>query len=124
MSQKNQYGVIDLTGKFIIQLQSDFVIFGFKCGIAQIKKNSSYGLLDKTGKVLIDPNNSGIVSMYPFNKSCIAEIKKDNLYGLINSSGKIIFEPIYSRSSGLKDDGVTYSKDNVKIIFNGSGIKK
>ncbi len=80
--------------------------------------------MDKTGKVLIDPSNSGFTDMSAFNKFCITEIRKGNLYGLINSSGTIIVEPVYSRSSGLKDNGVTYYKDKLEVKFDGNGKKK
>jgi hypothetical protein len=60
----------------------------------------------------------------------VALIKKENRYGLMNSSGKILVEPIYSRNSGLTDDGIKLSrmdeKSNQLVTdkFNGQGIKQ
>ena len=130
VEKDGQYGVIDFTGKFVYPLQSDYVIFTFsKCGFAQIRNNSmafSDGLMDKTFKIILDPKTSGLRFVSGFNKSCVAEFTKDNMHGLINSSGKIVVDATYPSSSGLKDDGVVFYKDNdrVGVKFDGTGKKK
>lgn len=126
------YGVIDYTGKTIIKPQNNYTLWNkFQFGVVVIEgvKRFQHGLMDKTGKVILDPLTHKIEIGGDFNKSKVAIIKKENRYGLINSSGKILVEPIYSRNSGLTDDGIKLSRNDesgkfVTDKFNGQGIKQ
>jgi hypothetical protein len=130
-------GVIDYAGKTIIEPQNKYTLIDkFQFGVVVIEGNKRFqhGLLDKAGNVILDPLTNkfeivGIDGKRTFNKSKVALIKKDNKYGLLNSSGKILVEPIYSRNSGLTDDGVKLSRMDesshlVTDKFNGQGIKQ
>jgi hypothetical protein len=125
LSKGSQNGAIDLKGNFVIPY-NDYAMSDFKCGVSVVSKGGyQKGLMGKTGAIVYAPDSSGIVTIGNFNKSCVAEFrKKDNRYGLISSTGKILVEPIYTRTSGLSDNGVTYYKDGVQFSFTGTGQKK
>ncbi len=125
LSNGSKCGAIDLKGNFVIPY-NDYAMSDFKCGVSVVSKvGYQKGLMGKTGAIVYAPDSSGIVTIGNFNKSCVAEFrKKDNRYGLISSTGKILVQPIYTRTSGLNDNGVMLYKDGVQVGFTGTGQKK
>jgi|GEM_PF-4010944 len=132
ISKGDSSGVIDITGKFTIPLQTTISLSGkFVKGVIKIyckeNQNNQIGLMDKTGNIILKPCESNIQSLEDFNKCGIARVQMtDRLYGLISSTGKFVVEPKYTKCSAkFNDDGGTfYFSPKERFDYNCKGLKK
>lgn len=89
VAKNNKYGLIDKSGKFILDYSFDF-IGSFSEGLSPAKKGEKYGYIDLKGKWIIKPIYS---SAEKFNNGLAAVSEGplfESKYGFINSKGKVI----------------------------------
>jgi hypothetical protein len=104
VSDHNESGFIDRTGKIIIPLCFDDA-GDFSEGLARFERDGSWGYMDETGTVVIEPR---FPSAEDFSEG-LARVQVtgsargyDGRWGFIDKTGKIVVQPDYkwSRSEG------------------------
>ena len=100
-------GVIDKTGKFILEPIYDYIVQEADYFI--VGKNNKYGWFDKSGKKIFDIQYDWI---YPFNKNGQAWVKIDGKYGLMDRSGNLILKPIFSYDYADPD----FKEDRLEVL--------
>lgn len=110
-----QYGVIDLTGKWIFEKsKSLFTLYTPKYGMVMCKVSNKYGFLDLKGNEVIITRYEGA---YDFNEYGLAQVYKKkegssytNVYGFIDKKGNEVI-PIKSEYLSTFSNGLAYVKD-------------
>ena len=110
LNKDSKYGVIDTTGKFIIEPIYDNVnIPNPEKAVFICRKEDNLIVLNDSNEEIFteyEEVNSiginGIVSNIPYEKT-VLKYKKDGKYGIINFDGKEITKPIYEEIKGLEN---------------------
>jgi hypothetical protein len=126
-ASQNKYGLIDKTGKEIIEPVFDNIESDFHEGLAPFRIGNKWGFIDTTGKIVIEPQfdsardfSEGLGRVAIKNKANVFE------WGYIDRSGKIIIQPQFEDtgdfSEGLAwvrpfDSKVGYIDMNGKLII-------
>lgn len=91
---QNKYGLIDKTGKEIIEPKFDNIVSDFHEGLAPFRIGNKWGFIDTSGKVVIEPRfdvargfSEGFGRIALKNRSNVAE------WGYIDRTGKVVIEP-------------------------------
>lgn len=112
-NEKDKYGYIDRTGKFIIPLK--FQIAGdFTEGVApaRVEQQGKYGYIDKTGKFVITPQWTGASSF----EDSYSIIENGMLLGFAHRSGRVIMKPcMFPLSPYWIHEGKLYMLDENKL---------
>lgn len=105
------YGVIDRSGKYIIEPKFRDIIYdkNIKRFIVS-EKYGQKGIIDIEGYFKLEPFASAIVSMGPFKGNLAVITRADNKKGIINADGKIIIKPKYSNLIILDESRLMYPK--------------
>ena len=87
VEKDGKYGLIDLTGKKILDTQYEDItaLEGIKNSI-KIKDNEKVGIVDKEGKTIIEPKYSDISNLGKDNKAGFIVKSEDGKYGIIDYS--------------------------------------
>lgn len=88
----DSWGVIDHSGKQVIPLSFQSLLFNPDLNLIPAKKNSAWGFIDKRGNIVI-PCIYDTVSFFYSNG--LAQVTLNKKKGFINTSGKIITPIIY-----------------------------
>ena len=104
-----KYGIIDTTGKFIVEPQWD-IIRDFSNGFATIEIgnfwSSKVGVIDRTGKIVVEPQFDYIGD---FSQGGVARVQLNGAWGYIDTTGKYIVEPLFF-------DAEDFSKYDVGVV--------
>ena len=117
IEKDGKYGLIDLTGKVLLEPQYDEIVAleGIKNSI-KIKKDGKVGITDKDGKIIVEPNYLEISNLGEDNKSGFI-VKYDNeKYGVIDYSSNQILENKYDSIEKISGNGL--------YVVNESGTTK
>ncbi len=126
----NKYGVMDATGKILIEPNYNNVIIPnperavFICDnagkniILNDNKEELFSKYDEVSEISIN----GIASSIPYEKT-VLKYKKDEKFGLISYDGKEITKPIYDEITGLKnkETEMLVKKDGKCGVINAKG---
>lgn len=90
VKDKNKYGYIDTTGKYIAQAKFDKAYI-FNDGLAIVVVGNKYGWINKKGEYFIKPSYEAVLSF----KNGLAPVMINRKWGYINLKGELVIEPIY-----------------------------
>jgi hypothetical protein len=101
---QNKFGVIDKSGKWIVQPQYNF-ISKFSSGLAPFQKNEKgkYGYMNLKGEIIIEPKYDS-AGLFNEERALVCEIQKnydDSTCGFITPNGDYITDKIYSQYHSL-----------------------
>lgn len=101
---KNKFGVIDKSGKWIVQPEYNF-ISGFNSGLSPFQKNENekYGYMNLKGEIVIEPKYDSAGWFYE-ERALVCEEQKnydDSTCGFINLKGEYITDKIFSQYHSL-----------------------
>jgi hypothetical protein len=109
MSEKNRFGFIDTTGKWVIQPTYAAASL-FSEGLAAVEINGKYGFIDKNGKVIIEPKfdyvnsfHEGLAMFYKYNKTDNSISK----LGYIDKQGNMVIDAKFDYASDFKNGFAT-----------------
>lgn len=105
---QNKYGLIDKTGKEIIEPKFDNIVSDINEGLAPFRIGNKWGYLDEAGNIAIEPLFDA-ASGFSEGLGRIAIKNKFNmpLWGFIDRTGKIVIEPKYEDVGGFSE-GVSW----------------
>jgi hypothetical protein len=112
VSRNNYYGMIDNTGKIIVQLKYD------KCrsyseGLIPVKLNGRWGAIAISGKTIIDLKYDQLMS---FEKGLgIAWYELNGKWGLVNKEGREVIPPVFNYTNGFEGGYAKVQKENVGL---------
>lgn len=119
VEKDGKYGLIDLTGKKILDTQYEDItaLEGIKNSI-KIKDNEKVGIVDKEGKTIIEPKYSDISNLGKDNKAGFIVKSEDGKYGIIDYSSNQVLECKYDSIEKISGNGlyVVKESDTVKVI--------
>ena len=142
VQKDGKYGLINLTGKILLEPQYEEIeaLDGVKNSLI-IKKDGKVGIVDKDGKIIVEPKYLEITNLGKDNKSGFI-VKDDNgKYGIIDYSASTVLESKYDAvekvfgnnlyvvtevgtKKVVKQDGSEYISegfDEIKAILKNSG---
>lgn len=108
----NKYGVIDKTGKVIVEPSFDN-IYSFSEGFAAVNQNGKWGYIDKTGAFIIKPQFEWALAF----KDGMAQVMQNGKYGYIDKTGKVCVECKYSYAGKNFNEGLAAVQENGKWGF-------
>lgn len=88
VSAGGKFGVIDASGKYIINPQFDEILIDNGCFL--IKQDGKYGWVDEKSKSIINPQ---FEEASPFGENSLAPVKIGKSYGYVDKEGKIVINP-------------------------------
>lgn len=88
-------GMINETGKWIIQPKYDDVTNFSDIGQAIVKQNDKYGIINESGKIIIKPKYE---TVFHFSENGLACIKRKGKWGYINMAGKMAIKAKYDEA--------------------------
>lgn len=100
--KKNLFGLIDISGKIIINGQTNNLTNVNELNWFVNSQKNKFGVFDVNGKIII-PNK--FKELENFSKKGVAIAKQKNLYGVINKKGEFITSEKYSYISNFDDYG-------------------
>ena len=117
------WGVIDESGKFVIQptytdfrvsdVYGDYEIFGVT-GLAMVKNSAGkWGAIDKSGKTVLPFQYDHLYS-YNFG---MAAFEQNGKWGYLDSKGKVVIPAQYAQTTGFGDDGYAVAYDGTKAFL-------
>jgi hypothetical protein len=95
-------GVIDQTGKMVIDLQQVDFAGRFSEGLAPVQtggSNPRRGFIDKTGKLVIAPQFDVVENF----ENGMAVIAVDRKYGFIDKTGRLVIKPQFDKAYPFHD---------------------
>lgn len=109
LNKDSKYGVINATGKIIIEpIYDNIKIPNPEKAVFICKESDRYIALNDLNEKIFNQYEevdvisiNGIVSNIPYEKT-VLKYKKDGKYGIINFEGKAITKPIYEEIDGLE----------------------
>ena len=101
-----KYGLVDETGKEIVECKYDSISRRFSEGLADVCLNGKWGFIDKTGKEIIECKYDKTTR---FNEG-LALVELNGKCGLINKNGKEVVE--------CKYDNLWHSKSFYAVKLN------
>ena len=104
-------GVIDTSGKYVINPQYDDIIYDKDFYI--IKQNNRLGWCDKKGNIVINPQFKNALGFYD-NELAPVQLLGSNLWGYIDKSGKLIINPQF--------DAALPFNNNMAMVISGKKI--
>lgn len=113
IQNNDTYGVIDVSGKFIIDSiyeRISLINVTNKISFFSVKKNGLYGIIDSNGKLILD-----IVYNEISKQDAFYRIKINDYYGFLDSNFNQIIKPIYTKV-GIFSSNLCYVKNE---NFNG-----
>ena len=99
MKYNGKWGLIDKSGKFVIEPKFDRIGYYWD-GLAEVKVNDKYGFIDKDGKLVIEPKFESVCGFH----DGLAKVKYNGKWGLIDKSGKFVIEPKFDTLLGFDDE--------------------
>jgi hypothetical protein len=104
----DKWGLIDETGKEVIPLKYDDIIF-FSEGLVWVQLNDKWGLIDRTGKEVISLKYDNIyIEDFPEG---LAAVKLDGKWGFIDETGKEIIPVKYDYIGDFSEGFATVKLD-------------
>ncbi len=116
----SRWGVIDATGKFIIQpayadfrvsdVYGDYEVFGVT-GLAMVENpNGKWGAINKSGQTVI-PFQYDYLYSYNFG---LAAFEQNGKWGFLDENGSVAIPAQYAQTTGFGDDGYAVVYDGSK----------
>ena len=105
---ENGYGIIDATGKTILNAEWDWV--ELNSGVIIVCKNNNYGLMDINGSVIVAPMYDNIGDFY----EGFAKAYLNGKVGVINTSGRLVSE--------IKWNDVQNFSDSMAAVKDSNGL--
>ena len=96
VQKDGKYGLINLTGKVLLDMQYDEIeaLEGIKNSLI-IKKDGKLGIVDKDGKIIVEPKYLDITNLGKDNKSGFIIKDTNEKYGVIDYSSNVVLESKY-----------------------------
>ena len=115
---QNKYGVIDKTGKEIVEAKFDNIASDFYEGLAPFRIGNKWGFIDTSGKIVIEPNFDS-ASRFSEGFAAVAWKNKYDVFiwGFINRSGKIVIQPQFSVVGRFSEGLAKFSKFDSKYGY-------
>ena len=116
MGEDDKDGVIDRSGKVIVQPEWDSVGKINSGGMIQVVRDGLSGWVDRNGKMVIQPEWDAGTSAYhgsfsPVYLGKFAILSRDGKDGMLNSGGEIVIPPVWERIVSFGPQGITAAKD-------------
>ncbi len=123
---EGDWGVIDKTGKFIIEAEYDYeddlpVFAENGLALKEVTDEAgfkAYGFVDTSGELKIDAK---FTSALAFQNNGIAVVKDDDGYTIIDSEGKILTKSRYDKIGNFENGVVVVTKDQKEGLINEEG---
>lgn len=106
----NKYGLIDKSGKYIVEMIYDEIYLSDN--YYKVIKDNKFGLLDINGKIILDLIYDDLQYFY----DGLASAKLNGKYGFINKKGNIVIDFIYDYIEHFSE-GLSYVKAGRKYGF-------
>lgn len=97
--ENGKYGLIDTSGKFLINPKYKKIYSSFTEGLSCIEKDEKAVYIDKSGKEIFELKQNGLISGFNF-KNGLLKVKQANTIennelpdGFINKTGKLVWPP-------------------------------
>lgn len=91
---KSYYGLIDNTGKYLINPRYDH-LYSIGKGLYAFRENGKYGWCNKTGEILVQPQFDRVL---PFSAGDLLPINIGGRCGYADKDGKIVINPQFNNS--------------------------
>lgn len=104
--ENEQWGFIDLSGKFVIEPAYDEVMGFYKEGVCLVKQDGKWGIIDTAGEFVVEPVYDEVFSEVftgfsdPIRGYC--RVKQDGKWGLIDTAGEFVIEPEVGHFSNIR----------------------
>lgn len=119
----NKWGVIDESGKFVIQpayqdfrvsdVYGDYEVFGVT-GLAMVENSAGkWGAIDKNGKTVIPFQYE---HLYTYNFGMLA-FQQNGKWGYLDSEGNVAIPAQYVQTTGFGSDGYAVAYDGTKAFL-------
>lgn len=119
LQNNDTYGVIDVSGKFIIDSiyeRVSLINVTNKVSFFSVKNNGLYGIIDSNGKMVVDVIYSEI-----FKQDDLYRVKINDLYGFLDSNFNKIIDPVFSKVGTFSSDLCYVKNDNYNGFINKKG---
>lgn len=93
-----KYGIIDTTGRFLLQPLFDSIGIFFK-GYATVVQNGKYGAIDSTFKIVVTPK---FTELRPFLNG-LAVYRERSKYGYVDTKGNVVIDAKFEDAAVLVD---------------------
>lgn len=124
--QDGKYGLIDFSGKLILNPEYDniYSLAGVEKNII-IEQNGLKGLVNTSmGEVIVRPEYTEIATLTDSYENGYI-VQKNGKYGVIGADSKVVFEPVYDEIKKVAASGYYVVSQNGKIaLVNSSGETK
>ncbi len=114
ISENNQYGFMDITGKEVIPVEF-MRVRNFKEGYALVFQPGKCFFIDIDGRPCF--GETTFPSANSFSEGLAVVRGPDHKYGYINTDGKMVIEPIYSDAWDFSEGIAAVKLDYHKIIY-------
>ncbi len=110
--QKDKYGYIDKTGKFVIEFEDYDEAGEFKEGLAPLSINDKFGFINKQGKFICERmyHNAG---SFVQGLSCV-QLEDGGKWGYADKTGKLVIPYQFESTSDYIDD-----QEELNVLVNG-----
>jgi hypothetical protein len=113
VKQNGKYGLIDINGKVIVQVNNDDLDF-YEPNLVKIKKDNKWGFFNADGKMIIPMEyDYATIKYFDNNKNPVFEVEKGGYVGIINHLGKWVLPIGYVRICYAK--GVMIAQKGMSI---------
>lgn len=117
--KNGKWGLIDQSGKLIIDCKFESISSYFQQGLAPVKLNGKYGYIDKKGNIVIECKFD---DANDFSDNGLAVVGKDDKYGYINTAGKFVIDNEFDDASDFDVPGIAkVEKDGKKFYIDEDG---
>ena len=114
--KKQQYGLLDSTGKVAVPARYD-AVGGFREGLCLLAKNSKYGFIDKSVKQVIPMKFEDAKA---FSEG-LAAVKLNGKWGFIDSRGKELIALLYDDAKYFEEGFAAVNKGGKWGVINREG---
>lgn len=117
-------GIIDKTGRIVIDIKYEQVNDELTMGMFAVKQNGKFGFIDTNGKTVIPFKYWSINAYKLFNEGLAAVATGPNHWGFIDNKGKTIVPLKYSWAKYFENGYAEVKKDNslIKVDRNGNEV--
>ena len=105
VKKNGKWGVIDRSGKWIINPQFDFIVADGERYL--FRKDWRYGWCDEKGKYVINPQFKDAIPSEGYDLMAVKDEESDE-YGYIDKKGKWVIEPQYDKATPFLPSGVAF----------------
>ena len=112
----NKWGIIDQTGKFVVEPKFEELWNFDEGGLALAKSDGRWGYIDKSGEFVIEPKFQ-FAKNFAKNGLAPARVNENDPIGFIDRTGKYVIEPKFDKVGSFGDDGLAIVVVNGKQGF-------